>query len=232
MRFVSILLILVLLACNDKPVTVELGTDFFPLQTGREWTYTVNKTTYSYLNAPVEESFELNIAVTDSTLASGIVTYNLVISTRSSANEDWQTDQSWSARISGNEAIQNESNITRVKMIFPVGANTVWDGNQYNNEPPFLEDYVTTAEQRLFKIEKFNEAKELSSGLNFTGTLTVVVSNLFDPIIGQDVQKETYARNVGLIYKEVKQLEFCNQGSCTGLQQGVSYTQTLTNYVP
>jgi hypothetical protein len=232
MRYGSIFLILVLLACEDKPVTVELGTDFFPLRMGREWTYSVNKTTYSYLSAPVEESYELKIAVTDSTLRNGIVTYSLVVSTRSTFNNEWQTEQSWTARISGNQAIQNESNITRVKMIFPVGANTVWDGNQYNNEPPFLEDYVTTAEQRLFKVEDFNEAKELSSGLNFTGTLTVVISNLFDPIIGQDLQKETYARNVGLIYKEVTQLVFCNQGSCTGLQQGVSYTQTLTSYVP
>lgn len=232
MRYGSIFLILVLLACEDKPVTVELGTDFFPLRTGREWTYSVNKTTYSYLSAPVEESYELKIAVTDSTLINGIVTYSLVVSTRSTSNNEWQTEQSWSARISGNQAIQNESNITRVKMIFPVGANTVWDGNQYNNELPFLEDYVTTAEQRLFRVEDFNEAKELSSGLNFTGTLTVVISNLFDPIIGQDLQKETYARNVGLIYKEVTQLVFCNQGSCTGLQQGVSYTQTLTSYVP
>lgn len=232
MRYGSIFLILVLLACEDKPVTVELGTDFFPLRTGREWTYSVNKTTYSYLSVPVEESYELKIAVTDSTLINGIVTYSLVVSTRSTSNNEWQTEQSWAARISGNQAIQNESNITRVKMIFPVGANTVWDGNQYNNEPPFLEDYVTTAEQRLFQVEDFNEAKELSSGLNFTGTLTVVISNLFDPIIGQDLQKETYARNVGLIYKEVTQLVFCNQGSCTGLQQGVSYTQTLTSYVP
>lgn len=232
MRYGSIFLILVLLACEDKPVTVELGTDFFPLRTGREWTYSVNKIIYSYLSAPVEESYELKIAVTDSTLINGIVTYSLVVSTRSTSNNEWQTEQSWAARISGNQAIQNESNITRVKMIFPVGANTVWDGNQYNNEPPFLEDYVTTAEQRLFRVEGFNEAKELSSGLNFTGTLTVVISNLFDPIIGQDLQKETYARNVGLIYKEVTQLVFCNQGSCTGLQQGVSYTQTLTSYVP
>ncbi|MBX2893948.1 MAG: hypothetical protein KF763_00795 [Cyclobacteriaceae bacterium] len=231
MKYSLIVLMLALLACEDKPINMEWGTDFFPLRTGREWTYNISKTTYSYLGTPIEESYELNIAVTDSTIANGIVTYLLVASNRS-ANNEWQPVQSWSVRISGNEVIQNESNIMRVKMIFPVGSSTKWDGNQYNNEPPFLKDYITTAEQRLFRIENFNQPKELSSGLNFASTVTVVISNLFDPIIGQDVQKETYARQVGLVFKEVTQLVFCNQGACAGQRQGVSYTQTLTSYVP
>jgi len=232
MRYGWIFLFLVLLACEDKPIVVELGTDFFPLHKGQEWTYTIEKTTYSFLNDPVEESFELNISVTDSTIISGTLTYSLVLATRNHASEPWLINESWSARISGNQAIQNESNITRVKLTFPVGPATVWDGNQYNNEPPFLDDYVTTADQRLFRIENFNASKDLSTGLNFESTVTVVVSNLYDPIIGEDIVKETYARNVGLVYKEVSQLVFCNQGSCTGQQQGIRYRQTLTSYVP
>jgi hypothetical protein len=226
------LIIVVLLACEDKPVKVDLGTNFFPLRTGQEWTYSINKTTYSYLNDPIEESFELNIAATDSVISNGITTYSILVSSRNSSTESWQVIASWSARIKGNQALQNESNITRVKLTFPVGPATVWDGNAYNNEPPFLADYGATQEQLLFRIENFDQPKELQGGLNFENTLTVVVSNLFDPIIGQDLQKETYARGVGLIQKEVTQLVFCNQGSCTGRQQGVSYTQTLTSYAP
>ena len=232
MRYGWIFLVLVVLACEDKPVKVERGTDFFPLRTGQEWTYSVNKTTYSYLNNPVDESFELNIAVTDSVISNGITTYSILVSSRINSTDSWQVIASWSARINGNQALQNESNITRVKLTFPVGPATVWDGNAYNNEPPFLRDYGATPEQLLFRIENFNQPRELSGGLNFESTLTVVICNLFDPIIGQDLQKETYARGVGLIHKEVTQLVFCNQGSCTGRQQGVSYTQTLTSYAP
>jgi len=232
MRYASLLLLLVVWACEDKPVTVDMGTDFFPLRTGREWTYSVNQTTYSYLNAPQEHEYELKITVTDSTITQGVVTYSLVLATRNSAEEDWEVNQSWSAQVRGHEAIQNESNVTRVKMVFPVGKTTVWNGNLYNDEPPFLEDYVTSADQQLCRIENFDESKELSSGLNFNSTLTVVISNLIDPIIGQDVQKEIYARHVGLIVKDVTQLVYCNQGSCSGLQQGIRYTQTLTSYVP
>ncbi|MCW5910963.1 MAG: hypothetical protein KIT62_07810 [Cyclobacteriaceae bacterium] len=224
--------ILALLTCNDKPVTVDLGTDFFPLRTGREWTYSVSKTTYTYLSEPVTESYQLKIAIADSTLANGIASYFILISTRNTTGNPWQVVSSWSAHISGNQVIQNESNITRVKMIFPVGPATVWDGNQYNDEPPFLEDYVTTPGQRLFRIENYNQPKDLASGLNFESTLTVVISDLSDPIIGEDIQKEIYARNIGLVQKEVSQLVFCMQGSCTGLQQGTRYTQTLTSYVP
>ncbi len=222
----------VLLACEDKPVKVDLGTDFFPLRTGQEWTYAINKTTFSYVTNPVEESYQLHLAVTDSAISNGVTTYTILVSSRNSATENWQVNASWSARIMGNQAILNESNITRIKLAFPVGPATVWDGDAYNNEPPFLKDYGATADQLLFRIENFNQQKELSGGLNFESTLTVVIRNLFDPIIGQDLQKETYARGVGLVYKEVTQLVFCNQGSCTGKQQGVSYTQTITSYVP
>jgi hypothetical protein len=232
MRYGWLFFIVIVWACEDNPIRVDLGTDFFPLQTGQEWTYSISKTTYSYLSDPMEESYELKIVVADSIIKNGLPTYSIFISTRNNSSENWQIQESWSARISGNQAIQNESNITRVKLTFPVGPNTVWDGNQFNNEPPFLEDYVTTPEQRLFRIKDFNQPKELAGGLNFESTLTVVVSDLFDPIIGRDLQKETYARGIGLIHKEVSQLVFCNQGTCVGKQQGVSYSQTLISYVP
>lgn len=232
MRYGCLLLILMLLACDDKPIGIDLGTDFFPLRTGRQWSYSIDKTTYSYLNNPAEQHYELNIKVADSLITDGSTTYSLIISTRNNNTEQWQVQESWSARIFGNQVIQNESNINLVKLIFPVGPTTSWDGNQYNNEPPFLENYQATPNQLLCRIENYNQPKELEGGLNFERTLTVVVSNLSDPIIGQDLQKETYARGVGLIQKEVSQVEFCNQGNCTGLRQGVRYIQTLTSYVP
>lgn len=232
MRYGYLLLMLALLACDDKPIVIDLGTDFFPLRTGREWSYTMDKTSYSFINEPFEEHYELNIKVTDSILANGVTTYLLVVYTRSNSTESWQVQETWSARITNNQVIQNEGNISRVKLIFPVGPTTSWNGNQYNNEPPFLENYGATPEQLLYRIENYNQQKEIGGGLNFDRTLVVVVSNLSDPIIGQDLQKETYARGVGLIQKEVTQLEFCNQGTCTGLRKGVRYTQTLTSYVP
>ena len=160
------LIIVVLLACEDRPVKVDLGTDFFPLRTGQEWTYSINKTTYSYLNDPIEESFELNIVVTDSLNSNGITTYSILVSSRNNSTESWQVIASWSARISGNQALQNESNITRVKLTFPVGPATVWDGNLYNNEPPFLKDYGATPEQLLFRIENFNQPKGILKNKN------------------------------------------------------------------
>ncbi|MBX2916713.1 MAG: hypothetical protein KF856_15695 [Cyclobacteriaceae bacterium] len=232
MRYSSIFLMLVLLACEDKPVVVDLGTDFFPLRTGREWTYTIRQTAFSYLADPVETSYQMRVAVTDSVLINTSTTYFMEVSTRSNPTEMWQPAATWSASLTGNQLIQNESNVTRVKMVFPIGPTTVWDSNTFNNEAPFLRDYVTTAQQRLSTIENFNQPRSLSTELNFEHTLTVVIRNLFDPIIGEDIQKETYARGTGLIAKEVSQAIFCTQGSCTGKKQGVSYTQTLISYVP
>ncbi|MBX2901696.1 MAG: hypothetical protein KF775_18750 [Cyclobacteriaceae bacterium] len=233
MKYTWLIWVGLLVACGDeKPVSIDWGLDYFPLRVGQEWTYAIHKTTYSYLNAPVESDYQQRISVIGSTTATTITTYTLQIETRTEAAGPWQIVETWTARVQGSQLIVNESNINRVKLVFPVGPATTWDGNQYNNEPPFLTGYVTTPQQRLYRIEDYRVPRQLQSGLNFDNTLTVVLSNLYDAIIGQDLQKEVYAHNVGLIFKEVLQLEFCTTGGCSGQQRGEAYTQTLIDYVP
>lgn len=231
MKGIGLALLVVLVSCTGDPDPVDLGYQYQPLGVGLQWTYEVTETV---INQQVEttRSYELKISITDSGLNGENRYYILSRETRTAESGEWQPLDTWSVTISTNQLIQNESNINFVKLMFPLGPTTSWNGNQYNNLPD-NGNIFNGAGSEAYRVTNFEESLTLSTGLALEKTIKIVHNDFTDPIVGQDQRHEVYGADVGLVEKKINQLEYCTTPNCLGQQQvesGYIYSQTLKSY--
>lgn len=208
-------------------------SDFLPLQKGLYWIYDVDETQYSELNGEQHFTYEMKVQVTDSFPNSGgTITYVLQVLRKAEAADNFEYQDTWSARVEASEVIVNEGNIPYVKLSFPLTKGKKWNGNAYNSLGGDESCGNDSTPCDIYEIESINEPYE-GNGLSFTQTVNVLQNNNQDVIVEKNVRKEIYARNVGLVYKESTVLEYCTVGSCVGQQQidsGFIIIQVLKEY--
>jgi hypothetical protein len=217
---------------NPSVVSPDMGLYFFPLQVGQFHIYQMNETNILNSNE-TKSSYELKVVTTDSVInENGVIVYTLHRYKRNSDADDWAPLSTWAAKIELNRALQNEDNIWFVKLVFPPSPGLTWNGNAFNDLPDNGNLFNDRNSDR-YRIENFNEPAKLSTGYEAMQTLTVIQNSYNDPVTGRDERKEIYARQAGLIYKEVIQWKYCTGGSCLGQQKieiGITLIQTLKEY--
>ncbi|MBL7872623.1 MAG: hypothetical protein JNM78_13485 [Cyclobacteriaceae bacterium] len=231
--YLFFILLVCLIGCsNEDPISTDVGLNYFPLQTGDSWIYTVEETTINQ-TVTASTAYELSVTVTDSVKNSdGKYTYTFHRAKRMTESDSWESFGTWTAMVSRNQLIQREGNILFVKLIFPLSDGLTWNGNQFNNLPN-MGNLFTGKGSEVYHTSEYDQSKNLTTTLEFDKTITIIHNEFVDPIVGKDVRKEVYARDVGLIYKEVTQLEYCSVGNCLGQQKvdkGVIMIQTLKSY--
>ena len=220
--FLVCALFYLLFSCSDtfEPEADLVGFDYFPLEIGDFRTYQVNQITFSLLEDPDTSEFQLKESIVDTFSTGDQLHYVLHRSTRLSPSDKWNLDSVWTSRKTENHAIVVENNIPLVKMVFPVRLNRVWDGNIFNALPP--DDY---------EITEIGEGFQTPAGA-FSDVMTIFENNDPDSLIFQDIRQVVYAREIGLIYKRLSILDFCNtEPECLGiLESGMKFEQVLIEY--
>jgi len=224
---------LVTLSCStDEPVIPDMGLDYYPLQVGNYAIYEVEETIILQ-SVETQTSFDLRITVTDSSKnEQGVVYYLLVREKRTSPSGNWEALDTWSTKVIDNKTVQNEGNVLFVKLVFPPSLNLKWDGNLFNNLPDDGNIFNDSNSDHYF-ISDLDEPITLPSGFETNQSLTVIQNDFSDNIVGIDQRKEVYAKGVGLIYKEITQLEYCTSSNCLGQQKvdkGVILVQSLKEH--
>jgi len=219
--------------CSDEdPISTDIGLNFFPLHKGNNWVYEVKETTIVQSVTEVY-NYELRVTVIDSVKnVNNGYTYTLQREKRTLETEAWESFETWTAEVTGNKLIQNESNVLFVKLAFPIYKGGKWNGNEFNNLPN-TGNLFNGSNSDVYNIFEFDQSVSLSTGLDFSETATVHQNSFTDAIVGKDERKEIYARDVGLVYKEITQLEYCSTPNCLGQQKvdkGVILIQTLKSY--
>ena len=230
-----ILGIFLIVSCESNPEVVpDDGWEYFPLQVGAYQIYSVEETIIQQ-SKEQKLSYELMHKLIDSAMnLEGEYSFTIQRQIRNNATLPWQLIDSWTSRLSGRQAIVKEGNTSYVKITFPTIVGLEWNGNGYNT----LGGDQSCGENKdqacdVYMLSSLGDEFALSNGLTFAETLTIIQNENTDLIVKQDVRKEVYAKNIGLVYKESVVLEYCTSSNCLGEQKvdkGLKYKQTIKEY--
>jgi hypothetical protein len=181
-------------ACKkDEKISVDQGYDYFPLNVGHTVIYDVDSIVYDDFFQPVQiDTFRFQIkevvesAITD---GQGRDAWRLERFIKTDTT-DWQIRQVWTALVTTTTAEKVEENYRYIKLAFPLKENKTWNGNSYNN-----------LGFREYRYNAINEPAQVG-GINFEETAQVIQGD-DENLIEKYYAEERYARNVGLIYKEI-----------------------------
>lgn len=142
---------------------------------------------------------------------------------RDNENSTWIIKDVWSAGFISHSVYKTEENIKYIKLIFPVSEGKKWNGNAYN--------IIGEQEYEITEIDIPCSLTDLS----FDSVLTVIQLN-DTSLIDKKYMVEKYAKNVGLIYKEIIDIysNISLHNSSLPIEQrvdiGTFYKQELTDY--
>ena len=206
---------------KDDPPSVDLGYGYFPTNIGHWVEYEVDSIYLSLtfgglgdttsktgdtLNYPLRE--ELVEAFTD---PQGRAAQRQIRFLKN-ANNTWMPHDVWWQTRDAVRAERAEENRRRIKLVFKPGLDQYWNTNALN----------TTDELELTYDEV--DVPWSVNGMHFDSTV-LVTTTYTNNWVNSITYKERYAKNVGLVYREVDSMH-----RQTGTFEGWYYKQVITAY--
>ena len=228
-----ILLFFLLVGCQSRELLPKTtGVEYFPVRVGAFWIYDIVETVITQLGGQTNNIYNLRVQAIDSVSLSGQTTYVLARSKRADATQPWTNLDTWSVRLDQFQMVEQQGNISYVKLSFPLAEGKSWNGNALNNMggPDKCADGTFHCEN--YVVADINKHFE-STGVSYDNSVTIIENNDLDSIVRQDVRKSVYVKKIGLVYRELSVLEYCTIGSCAGnkvVENGSIIKQTLKEY--
>lgn len=198
------------LSCKkeNKESNLDFNYTYFPLEEGNFISYNVDSINYNDFSTPVlvtRNNYQIKEVVADEFIdLEGRPSHRIERFYRKSNDEEWAILNVYYATLNERTAEKIEENQRFIKLVFPVGEGKQWMGNKFvdpSDELFFLKDW---------KYEMKDVNKPLVFGsLSFDSTL-VVLQKYDSSAINITSSVEKYAKNVGLIYKELRFLKSQN----------------------
>ncbi len=209
MRYLLLFSLLWLLSCQREPVAdTGPGYDYAPIETGRYCVYDVSEQQYALNATPVQRAYQIKeIIGTPYTDAAGQTTYRLLRYRRPSPATDWQLDSIWAVQRTNTELRRTENGQPFVLVLFPVRDRLQWNGNRYN-----------ALGEETYELRNVGQPYRVSD-TTFDQTLTVLGQN-DSTLVSQTRRLTVFARQVGIVYRERVQLQYCSSTpTCVGTNQ-------------
>lgn len=197
-------LALVLLCFTRCDSTVEpndqiLGLLYFPLETGNFIEYEVEEIQYNLVGNTERLHYQLREEITESFIdIDGDIAYRQERFRRNSSADPWEPVPNaaiWVVQRNNFQAFRTENNQTLVKLVFPLSEGNTWDGNARNGR-----------EREEYQMIDFGLGFVLDT-VEYSPTLRVIQNDGCN-LVNQDRRTEVYAEGIGLIYREIWNVEF------------------------
>jgi hypothetical protein len=202
---------------SDTPEAPQAIEEYYPLATGNYRIYQVATTNYTVFQKH-DSVYQLKETVADTFLdAEGQLSYKLIRYKRALPFDTFQLDSVWSAKIlDKRKVIVFENNVPFLKLLYPLKGGISWNGNQYNS----------------YSDEPYNVTGFGGSQGSYSSVATIVHRNDTN-LLFRDYRVEMFAKDIGLIYKETRTLQFSNSAQDFGhgvITGGIESTQQLVEY--
>lgn len=210
-----VLFSVLLLSC-DREEIAELGHNFFPLDPAIYRIYDVTETTY-VSGEESTETYQIRESISDSLNTTGEWVYVLLLERREDETGSWRSIETVSVRRTNHILDYREQNQSFIKLSFPVKNGRFWNGNALNDDQDMTYSY-----DDLGNSVPFDQSEHIK----------VIISDLPANIVEQDERFEIYAKGIGLVERDFKQIQFCQQG-CSGVNEpedGTILYQRLVDY--
>ncbi len=209
----GVAIVVFVVSCKKETdaVNFDYGYNYFPSDSGTYVIYRVDYVIYNDFNTPLKRysSMYLKEVVSDT------FTDNLGRKARMKAryitddlSHPWVFDRMWYFIKTARNVEQVEDNFRYVKLTFPITLDNPWRGNKYNELKhfPFTDLKNTTSNfDWNYNVTLLNY-NYTNGTINTDSTLTVL--QVADSSRVQKVySEERYAKNIGLIYKELWRLD-------------------------
>lgn len=202
-------------ACEDEFRISDQRDDagYYPLEVGQYISYQLDSIVFDDFQKEKFESFYQVRELVESTFedAAGNMAYRIERAFKTDESANWGDAgyQIWFAYKDGRTAERIEENQRYIKLSFPLSINKEWQGNQYINFDLLSNQAIDSTEESPieylrdwdYEITAIDEPLSIN-GFDFDSTLTVSQHeySIQTDTIGA---KEIYAKNVGLIFKEL-----------------------------
>ena len=213
-QFLYLLFFAAIAACTKETTTVNLPalTDYYPLQTGRVFTYRLDSTVIAFSGTDLEvRSYLAKDSIADTLRDNkGLLSYRVYrFTTDTLAVQPWQNTGTYYITPADNSIeVMDENNLRFIKLKEPLRNDYTWKGNSYIDTKSATSPYQY--------MDGWNYTYT-NFGLPFTvalgdvqNTVTIMQQDEtsppgpFDPNNYQqrNYSLEVYAKDIGLVYKE------------------------------
>ncbi|MDZ4707849.1 MAG: hypothetical protein SH818_05550 [Saprospiraceae bacterium] len=196
---------------ESTQIDIESDKTYFPLQIGKFVEFEADSILFRQGMFLDSVRFFAREEIVSQSMDSLGIYYTILRSQRKKTTEAWLPTATYTARILGQKAIRNESNLFFIKLVFPLTIGSSWNGLAYVNTDQIFdvegESIEVYQDWESFRIRE-PAGTFISGTLNFTEVITVLQTDE-DNIISRRYAVEKYAKGVGLVYKEMIILD-CN----------------------
>ncbi len=191
---------------KDQTQAIDFKYGYFPIDTGHYVIYDVDSVTYNDFTTPIITINSVHFYVKECIQSifidnSGNPTCWIAGYRSSLPNGPWTTYYTWTSNRYTTIAQKTENNLRYTKLVFPPTLNTSWSGNSYIDcidTNAYLAGWIYS----YLNIDVPLTLTDSSGNLSSDSTLTVLQYADSD-LIHKTYSVEKYAKNIGLIYKEL-----------------------------
>lgn len=235
-------LLTVTMACSKNETEVlddsALGYEYYPVAIGKEWIYRTDSilfslrskveidTSYSYVRELVKDSFRDG---------QNRLIYRLEVYRSDNGVSNWSLTGTNYIEINELHLIKRENGLSFVKLVFPVSKNKAWDGNAYIQPKTqiSIQGEIIEPYEHWFYFYSYTDKPETIESRHYDSVC--LVEEVDDEnIIQKRYSIAKYARNIGMVYREVWFLD--TQNTQFGLpfieraEKGLILRQYLVSY--